>query len=120
MAQFSLDQLRDHSSKALSSLHDYSPFIYGVGKRAIVGGAWGAAFGIIFFRKSSHMRKFSTLYGVGFGLGMCAPTISQLAQEFSKNDPAVSERKSAGRVTLKESKVLSEIESLKQEVVLRS
>jgi len=35
---------------------------------------WGGAFGLVFFRSSS-MRKFSVLYGAGFGLGMCAPTI---------------------------------------------
>jgi len=61
-------------AESLSTFKDYSPFIYGVGKRTLIGGAWGGVFGLIFF-SSLKMRKMSVFYGAGFGLGMCAPTI---------------------------------------------
>lgn len=66
------------------------------------------------------MRKFSTLYGMGFGLGMCAPTISQLGSEFIKKDPAMSVRKPSSKVAMGDADILAELESLKQELVLRS
>ena len=67
--------------EGLGSFEAYSPFVYGVGKRAVVGAAWGGLFGLVFLRKASW-RKFSVLYGAGFGLGMCAPTVNQLYKEF--------------------------------------
>ena len=62
-----LGQFRDQAK-------DYSPFLFGIGKRALVGAAWGGLFSLIVFRKRS-LRKASVLYGAGFGLGMSAPAI---------------------------------------------
>ena len=60
--------------KGLASAKEYSPFLYGVGRRAMIGAAWGGLFGLLIFRRRS-MFKFSALYGAGFGIGMCAPQV---------------------------------------------
>ena len=59
-------------NESLGKFKDYAPFIYNVGSRAFYGAAWGGLFGLVFFR-STRMKKFSVIYGAGFGLGMCAP-----------------------------------------------
>ena len=79
-----LKAARMQIDSGLSSCQSYSPFLYGVGRRALVGAAWGGAFGLLFFSRSSW-RKFSMLYGAGFGIGMCAPTFIQLKDAFFAN-----------------------------------
>ena len=56
-------------SDVREATYDTSPFLYTLGARAAKGGACGLLFGMLCF--SSHrMRKFSVLYGTGFGIGM--------------------------------------------------
>jgi len=77
-----------------------------------VGVFWGALFGLVFFR-TYRWRKFSAIYGAGFGLGMCAPTINELRKAF------VGHSKSENEVVLSEEAFLNELESVKDEIMLR-
>ena len=79
-----LQAMRIQINSGLSNCQSYSPFLYGVGRRALVGAAWGGVFGLLFFSRTSW-RKFSMLYGAGFGIGMCAPTFIQLKDAFFAN-----------------------------------
>ena len=95
-----------HFKSGLKKVESYTPFLYGIGSRVVVGAAWGGAFGLLFF-SSRFSRKFSLLYGAGFGLGMCAPTIKQLHDDFSGIEP------------LDEQKIEDSMRTIKQEIELR-
>ena len=64
-----------------AAFKDYSPFLASMCLRAGHGAFYGGLFGLIIFRRM-RWGKFSALYGAGFGLGMCAPTVTQLKEEF--------------------------------------
>ena len=103
-----MKQITEPVNQGIVRFEEYSPFLFGVGKRALVGAAWGGAFGLVFFRRASW-RKFSVLYGAGFGLGMSAPTINVLFKEFFNEGAADKERK-----------LEAELQAVKQEIALRT
>lgn len=64
------------------------------------------------------MRTFSTLYGAGFGLGMCAPTFSQLQRDFfADSGPVASELILS---PLQEAEFKREMSLIEQETQLRN
>ena len=62
-----------------------SPFVYDIGSRLLTGAATGFVTGLIFF-KSLRMRKFCTLYGAGFGIGMSSVQIRHLQEVLMNKD----------------------------------
>ena len=102
-------------TESLSQFKDYAPFIYNVGSRAFYGAAWGGLFGLLLFKRG-YMRKFSVLYGAGFGLGMCAPQINQLRKDFFNAGPG----KELAGTPCSDDEFYTELDSIKQEIVLRN
>lgn len=62
------------------------------------------------------MRKFSVLYGAGFGLGMCAPQINQLRKDFFTTSPGTE----LSGTPCSDEEFYAELDSIKQEIVLRN
>ena len=79
-----------------------------MGSRAFYGAAWGGLFGLLFFKRG-HMRKFSVIYGAGFGLGMCAPQINQLRKDFFDASPG----KELARTSSSDEEFYAELDSIK-------
>ena len=68
-------------SNVREATYDTSPFLYTMGARAVKGGACGLAVGLLCF-SSPKMRRFSVLYGAGFGIGMSYSQIYALQGAF--------------------------------------
>ena len=113
--EFSMESVQSQFKGALSSAKDYSPFLFGLGKRALVGAAWGGLFGFIVFRGKAW-RKASVLYGAGFGLGMCAPAIMQLRQAFFDDN----QTEDLSSTPKSDQEFYNELDSIKHEIVLRN
>ena len=94
-------------SDVREATYDTSPFLYTLGSRAAKGGAVGFFFGLVCF-SSARMRKFSTLYGAGFGLGMSYSQIYALQGAFLGNAKKTDEA------------FYREIDSIQQEIELRN
>ena len=115
---FSIESVQSQFKGALSQTKDYSPFLFGLGKRALVGAAWGGLFGFIVFRGKAW-RKASVLYGAGFGLGMCAPAIMQLREAFFDDNQAGT-AKDLSSTPNSDQEFYQELDSIKHEIVLRN
>ena len=100
MTQGALSDVRE-------ATYDTSPFLYTLGARAAKGGACGLFVGMICF-SSPRMRRFSTLYGAGFGIGMSYSQIFALQGAFLGNAKKTDEA------------FYKEIESIQQEIELRN
>ena len=71
----SMEDVVAQCKDSMAQVKEFSPFLHTIGRRICVGALWGGVFGLVFFR-SWKLRKFSFIYGAGFGFGMNASTIS--------------------------------------------